>query len=92
VAIPSSGLIVPLLRRFCDDATSFIRSTARDSLNARLVGTLYAGGVEKVGVDRYATKARSGGSWLSMPRRVSIFRPDHAAVLVTPPEKGRLEP
>jgi hypothetical protein len=53
IAILSTGIIVPLLRRFCDDATPLIKSTIGDSLNAKLVGTLYAGGVEKVGLDRY---------------------------------------
>ncbi len=57
IAIMSSGIIVPLLRRFCDDATKLIKSTIGDSLNAKLVGTLYAGGVEKVGIDRYLERA-----------------------------------
>ena len=55
--ILSSGLIVPLFRWFCDDATSLLKSTFRDSLGAKLVGSLYAGGVEKVGVDRYLDRA-----------------------------------
>ena len=53
VAIFSSGIIIPLLRRFCDDATPLIKNTIGDSLNAKLIGTLYAGGVEKVGMERY---------------------------------------
>ena len=56
-----TGLIIPLLRRFCDDATPLIKSTIGDSLNAKLVGTLYAGGVEKVGLDRYLTRAYALG-------------------------------
>lgn len=61
IAIMSSGLIVPLLRMFCDDATSLIKNTIGDSLNAKLIGTLYAGGVEKVGMDRYLQKAHKLG-------------------------------
>ena len=61
IAIMSSGIIVPLLRRFCDDATKLIKSTIGDSLNAKLVGTLYAGGVEKVGMDRYLAGAHKLG-------------------------------
>ena len=64
LTILSSGLIVPLLRIFCDDATRLIRSTIRDSLNAKLVGTLYAGGVEKVGVERYLGRAKTLGARL----------------------------
>ena len=64
IAVLSSGLIVPLLRMFCDDATKLIRSTIRDSLNAKLVGTLYAGGVEKVGVERYLERAKKLGARL----------------------------
>lgn len=65
IAILSTGLIIPLLRRFCDDATPLIKSTIGDSLNAKLVGTLYAGGVEKVGLDRYLDRAHRLGRRLS---------------------------
>ena len=57
VAILSSGIIVPSLRMFCDDATKLIKSTIGDSLNAKLSGTLYAGGVDKIGMDRYLERA-----------------------------------
>jgi hypothetical protein len=53
------------LRRFCDDATSLIKSTVRDSLNARVVGDLYAGAVEKRGIDPYLQKAYRLGKKLS---------------------------
>jgi len=65
VAILSSGLIVPLLRMFCDDATKLIKSTIGDSVNAKLIGTLYAGGVEKVGMERYLEKAHKLGQKLA---------------------------
>ena len=66
IAILSSGIIVPLLRMFCDDATKLIRSTIGDSLNAKLIGTLYAGGVEKVGMDRYLERAHKLGRKLAL--------------------------
>jgi len=65
IAILSSGLIVPFLRMFCDDATTLLKNTLRDSLNAKLVGTLYAGGVEKVGVERYLKRAERLGERLA---------------------------
>jgi len=65
IAIMSSGLIVPLLRAFCDDATKLLKSTLRDSLNAKVAGTLYAGGVEKVGVERYLARATKLGRRLA---------------------------
>ena len=64
IAILGSGIIVPLLRMFCDDATKLIRGTVRDSLHAKLVGTLYAGGVEKVGIERYLGHAKKLGGRL----------------------------
>ncbi|UCD51244.1 MAG: flavodoxin family protein [Phycisphaerales bacterium] len=65
VIIASSGLIAPLLRRFCDEATPLIKRTALDSLNARLVGRLYAGAVEKRGVEPYLSKAYALGKKLA---------------------------
>ena len=66
IAIMSSGLIVPMLRTFCDDATKLIKSTIGDSLNAKLIGTLYAGGVEKVGMNRYLEQAHKLGRKLAL--------------------------
>jgi multimeric flavodoxin WrbA len=57
IAVISSGIIVPLFRRWCDDATPLIKSVSQCSLNARLVGSLYAGAVEKRGLEYYADKA-----------------------------------
>ncbi len=57
IVLVSSGIIVPLLRRWCDDATPLIKSVCRSSLNARMVGSLYAGAVERRGVEHYADKA-----------------------------------
>ena len=57
IIIVTSGIIPPLLRRFCDDATSLIKQTAKDSLNAKTVGDLYAGDIEHRGVEYYHDRA-----------------------------------
>ena len=50
------GIAPPLYRRFCDDATKLIKRTAKDSLNAKTVGDMYAGDIEHGGVDYYLGK------------------------------------
>jgi hypothetical protein len=57
IIIVTSGIIPPLFRRFCDDATSLIKQTAKDSLNAKTVGDMYAGDIEHRGVDYYLDRA-----------------------------------
>ncbi|MFC1634895.1 flavodoxin family protein [Planctomycetota bacterium] len=57
VIIITSGIVPPLFRRLCDQATPLIRGTIRDSLNARTLGRLYAGDIEHRGVDYYFDKA-----------------------------------
>lgn len=57
VIIVTSGIVPPLYRRFCDDATKLIKQTARDSLNAETVGDMYAGDIEHRGVDYYLDRA-----------------------------------
>jgi multimeric flavodoxin WrbA len=65
IALVSSGIISPLLRRWCDDATPLIKSVCQCSLNARMVGSLYAGAIEKRGVDYYLAKAYKLGKKLT---------------------------
>jgi hypothetical protein len=65
IVIASSGIVSPLLRRFCDEATPLIKQTAHDSLNAKLIGSLYAGAVEERGIERYTDKAYALGKRLS---------------------------
>jgi NAD(P)H-dependent FMN reductase len=65
IALVSSGIIAPLFRRWCDDATPLIKSVCQCSLNARLVGKLYAGAVEKRGVDYYLDRAYKLGKKLA---------------------------
>ena len=57
VILITSGVIPPLYRRLCDQATPLIKSTIRDSLNAKTVGDLYAGDIEHRGVEYYYDKA-----------------------------------
>jgi hypothetical protein len=64
IIIVSSGLVPPLLRRWCDDATSVLKSQCTDVLGAKVRGTLYAGAVEKRGVEHYLDRARRLGQRL----------------------------
>ena len=64
IIIVTSGIIPPLFRRLCDDATSLIKQTAKDSLNAKTVGDMYAGDIEHRGVDHYLDRAFNLGRML----------------------------
>ena len=57
IIIVTSGIVPLLFRKFCDDATKLIRKTAKDSLNAKTVGDLYAGDIEHRGVAYYYDRA-----------------------------------
>jgi multimeric flavodoxin WrbA len=65
IIIVTSGIVPPLYRRFCDDATKLIKGTIRDSLNANTVGEMYAGDIEHRGVERYFDKAFNLGRKLA---------------------------
>ena len=65
IVIASSGIVSPILRRFCDEATPLIKGMARDSLNAKMIGSVYAGAVEKRGTEFYMDKAYRLGTKLS---------------------------
>jgi len=65
----TSGLVPPLLRRFCDDATPLIGSICRDSLHAKVIGSLYAGALERRGHEAYLPAARELGRQLVGLRR-----------------------
>ncbi len=64
IIIITSGIIPPIFRRFCDDATPLIKQTVKDSLNAKTVGDLYAGDIEHRGVEHYFEKAFNLGKRL----------------------------
>jgi len=57
IIIVTSGIIPPLYRKLCDDATPLIKQIAKDSLNAKTVGDMYAGDIEHRGVEHYFDKA-----------------------------------
>ncbi len=57
IILITSGIVPPIYRRFCDDATRLIKGTIQDSLNAKTVGDIYAGDIEHRGVDYYLVKA-----------------------------------
>lgn len=65
IIIMSAGIIPPLLRRWCDDATSLIKGQCVCSFNAKVLGSLYAGAVEKRGIDVYLDKAYKLGKKLT---------------------------
>jgi len=57
IIIITSGIILPIYRRLCDDAAPLIKQTVKDSLNVKTVGDLYAGDIEHRGVEYYFDKA-----------------------------------
>jgi FMN-dependent NADH-azoreductase len=63
--IVTTGIIPPLFRSFCDQATPFIKGAAADSLNATTVGSLYAGDIDHRGVDYYHKAALKLGKKLA---------------------------
>jgi hypothetical protein len=65
IIIVTSGIVPPIYRRFCDQATPLIRGTIKDSLNARTVGDMYAGDIEHRGVECYFDKAFDLGKKLA---------------------------
>ena len=90
IIILSSGAVPPILRRFCDDATSLIKSSCECSFGADVVGTLYAGAVEKRGIDRYLDKAYELGKRLTrdaaLPTGPAAF--DSTPYIGTPPSQN----
>lgn len=57
ITIVTSGIVPPLYQKFCNWAAGQIKTVVRDSLNGKIVGTLYAGDIEHRGVARYHRKA-----------------------------------
>ncbi len=66
IVILTTGIVPPLYRRLCDEATALIRDVARDSLNCRTIGDLYAGQIWKRGAEHYGDKAFRLGEKLAM--------------------------
>jgi len=64
IIIVTAGIVPPLYRTLCDWATGQIRGVLKDSLNAKVVGDLYAGDIEHRGVEYYFDKAGKLGQRL----------------------------
>jgi NAD(P)H-dependent FMN reductase len=69
IVIVSSGLVPPILRMFCDMATPLLKDICDSSLNASVAGTMYAGAVEKKGVEAYFKEAEALGRKLAQKFR-----------------------
>jgi multimeric flavodoxin WrbA len=68
IIITASGTVPPRYKRLCNWATPQIKGVIKDSLNARTVGTLYAGDVRHKGVEPYFDKAvKLGRKLVSAP-------------------------
>jgi FMN-dependent NADH-azoreductase len=65
IILVSAGTVPPWLRWFCDDATSLLKSFCDSILGAKVVGSLYAGAVEKRGIASYQAKAFALGRRLT---------------------------
>jgi len=65
IIIITSGIVPPIYRRLCDQATPLIKQTIADSLNAKTIGTLYAGDIEHRGAEHYFAKAEKLGEKLA---------------------------
>ena len=65
IILVSAGTVPPLLRWFCDDATKLLKSWCDCCLGAKVVGSLYAGAVEKRGADCFGPKAFALGQRLA---------------------------
>ena len=64
IIIVPSGIVPPFYRRLCDWATPLIKSTIKDTLNAKTVGDLYAGDIEHRGAEYYFDRAYKLGQRL----------------------------
>ena len=53
----TSGLVPPMYQKLCNWAAGQIKGVAKDSLNAKIIGDLYAGDIEHRGVEYYFDKA-----------------------------------
>jgi hypothetical protein len=65
VIIVVSGIVPPVFRKLCDQATPLIKESIRDALNAMTVGSMSAGGVKNRGVEYYFDKAFNLGRKLA---------------------------
>ena len=65
IVIVTSGIIPPIYKHFCNWASNQIKGVVIDSLNGKIVGEMYAGGIEHRGVEDYYDKAFKLGEKLA---------------------------
>ena len=65
IIIVVSGMIPKKYKKLCNVATPQIKGVIKDSLNAKTIGTLYAGDVWHIGVEHYYNDAIKLGKKLS---------------------------
>ncbi len=65
IIIVSTGVVPPALKWFCNSATPLLRDVCKTCLNAKVIGTLYAGAVEKRGLVNYLEKSYKLGQKLA---------------------------
>lgn len=65
IIIAVTGLIPPIYKILCNQATPLIKETIRDTINAKTVGKMYAGNIWSRGVDYYFKKAHKLGRKLA---------------------------
>ncbi|MFC1703334.1 flavodoxin family protein [Candidatus Omnitrophota bacterium] len=63
--IISSGIIPPILRRFCDDASKLLKDYIQCCFDTKIVGNMYAGAVERRGVSYYFEQSKKNGEKLT---------------------------
>ena len=68
VIIMSTSIVPPVFRKFCDDATKFFKENLPCMLNAKVIGSLYAGkvGVGKTDAGAYYYKSAALGRKLAV--------------------------
>ena len=65
IILVSAGVVPPMFRRFCDEATPLLKDMCNMCFNARVIGSLYAGAVQTRGVQPYLEKAYQLGRQLA---------------------------
>ncbi|MBF0252212.1 MAG: flavodoxin family protein [Candidatus Omnitrophica bacterium] len=61
----SAGIVPPVLRMFCDDASKLLKDYLESSFHIKITGDIYAGAVEKRGTSYYFDQAVKNGRKLA---------------------------
>ena len=68
IILLSAGVVPPLFRRFCDEATPLLTDICNTCLNAKVLSSLYAGAIQTRGVQPYLASAYQLGQKLAAAR------------------------